>query len=637
MRRILVAAIVLLCAILALGPLTGLSPAPASFTVAASLNFIGWSLCIVFILSSEKLRARAIEISRALALPSAPASLEQMLQRTVRELARRLEVIGLASLEPTVRDSRERSRAVERIITRAFELFEAESAELALKDQDTDVFQSALVIGKPFERGAQEMVENARDEVQLEALPHVIVLPIAFAGTVLGSLRIALPERRAPSEQDRQLAHLVTIAIAVTLLNARYSQQLLRLKAVSEASQRAKTGFLANLSHELRGPLGIILNAGELLADGICGTINDEQRDTLKMIHGNSRHLLELINDVLDYAKVESGKVSVDPVDISLEEVLSDIISVVGREAELKRHTLAYTPLTEPVAIRCDRRHLRQMLINLLTNAIKYTPEGGRIELRTERAPQGRVRILVSDTGVGIDPSDRERVFAPFDRIENAYSIKQVGTGLGLALTRKLAEVNGGAIDFSSTPGHGTVFWLSFPSVAVGPFTEQGAETASGDTVQGKGSRILIFHTRNAECEMLHRYLESVGFSLLTADTREAACEVLRQRTVHLLIVDSHTLDSASDGLIRELREASGNPTLPVVSLSSHAFAFDVERYLRRGIDRALSRPLPLHELARVCRELIDQCPPTQTVVHTNGNETRVSRRVAVRGDEILH
>src|SRR5262249_18421399 len=157
----------------------------------------------------------------------------------------------------------------------------------------------------------------------------------------------------------------------------------------------------------------------------------------------------------LDYAKVESGRITPKKVVVVVNELLQDLAGVIRSQAEAKGHKVVAKPGDEALAISCDRRHLRQMLINLLTNAVKDTPNGGRIEVWAERIAGNRIKIYVKDSGVGIDEKDRYKVFTAFERIENAYSMNQVGTGLGMPLTKRLAEVNNGSIDFDSKPGEG--------------------------------------------------------------------------------------------------------------------------------------------------------------------------------------
>jgi signal transduction histidine kinase len=174
-----------------------------------------------------------------------------------------------------------------------------------------------------------------------------------------------------------------------------------------------------------------------------------------------------LIGDVLDYARIEAGKLAPKKKNISVGEILKDVTNIVRFQADQKHIDVSYIESTEVLAVSVDRKHFRQVLINLLTNAVKYTPDGGKIEVWAERAPSQLIRINVKDSGVGIDPSQRDKVFAPFERLNHSYSRQQAGVGLGLSLAKRLAEINGGSLDFESKLGTGSRFWVLLKSAEV--------------------------------------------------------------------------------------------------------------------------------------------------------------------------
>jgi CheY-like chemotaxis protein/nitrogen-specific signal transduction histidine kinase len=391
----------------------------------------------------------------------------------------------------------------------------------------------------------------------------------------------------------------------LALINAQYTSELMRMKRSSDESLKAKTGFLANLSHEIRAPLGVMMNAVELVLDGICGTVSPDQAETLKMVHSNGEHLLELINDVLDYAKVESGKLFPQKVDINVNDLLRDVSNVVRTQAEAKSHKLICRVDNDVVAISCDRRHARQMLINLLSNAIKYTPDGGVIEVFLERMPGKKVKLHVRDSGVGIDTADRSKVFAAFERLENSYSRNQVGTGLGMSLTKRLAEVNGASIDFASVPGKGSDFWLLFETVEVSSAIVQEVQDQPVIS-RGKDELVLIVEREDGERAMLNRYLTHNGYKTLLAANSMEAIELFRGKKIDLAVIDNNMADGTNDDLIRAIRNLPTGSHVPIVLLTSRAFVFDIEKYLKSGIDRCLIKPVKLGDLGITCRQLID-------------------------------
>lgn len=569
------------------------------------LNATGWIVAAGLYYARKNLLNIAEQAGGELGLDTRSYSIERLVHKILKEVQRKNRSLSIDVVERRVNDKQALSQALEKIVGLAFRLLRAESSELALFDAESGMYHSSFVLGKPFRESAQAMFSGVLEGEEEETSPDVLVQPIAFAGSILGSLRVALPHGQTPSVVDRDIMRILALQSGLAIINAEYTSELVRMKNVSDETVRAKTGFLANLSHEIRGPLGIMLNAVELVLDGLCGDINEDQLDTLKMVRSNGEHLLELINDVLDYAKVESGKITPRPEDILINEVLKDIANVVRSQAEAKQHILRFKEPPEVLAIRCDRRHLRQMLINLLTNAIKYTPNGGEIIITADRIPGQRIKISVQDTGVGIGTRDRHKVFSAFERIENSYSISQLGTGLGMPLTKKLAEVNAGQIDFDSVPGEGSEFWLAFPAISY-QAAHHVSENKEEPEARGRNEAILLLEDDSKECKMMCRYLEHIGFRIIVAADRKHALELLQKGQIELLLVDNQTTENAEQEDVNDFREAARSGFLPIVLLTSRAFAFDIEKYLKNGIDLCLIKPVALKRLGRICRELID-------------------------------
>lgn len=595
-------------------------------SAAVIINFVAWGFFAVQIFRRRKVMQQLAETAQGIGVPVLGGSEAQLLERVLFEMRRKNSSLIFNSLESRIATKDELSRTLERIVALAYRLFHAESCELALFDSKSGVYHSSFVLGKPFRSSAQAMLAGAVESGATgeSSAADVIVEPISFAGTELGTLRVGLRSGTRPSAADREISKLLALQTSLALINSRYNEELLRMKRTAEDSLRAKTGFLANLSHEVRAPLGIMLNAVELVLDGLCGEINSDQRETLKMVHGNGEHLLELMNDVLDYAKVEAGKLQPQPADIDVNDLLRDVCEVVRSQAEAKKHRLAFRSAGRPLVISCDRRHARQMLINLLTNSIKYTPDGGVITVWAEQLDQ-TIRINVRDSGVGIDPEQRDKVFAVFERVENRYSMAQVGTGLGMPLTRRLAEVNGGVIDFSSEPGVGSHFWLAFPSVA-GAAAET-LDSAAAAEVCGNGETVLIVEHDQGERDMTIRYLSHHGFRMLAAANAAEARRLLPTARVALAILDNPAAEEEG-GILSQLRSDPRTAEIPVVMATSRGFVFDIEKYLRAGVDRCLVKPVKLAELGRICHELLVDASAGKTA------EQRRARAGSVAGLE---
>lgn len=609
MKRQIEILLVSICCIIALLPAAPffLSEFPLEIpdVVLVAINASAWFLIVFLLHHRFQLFRQLDEIATSFSIPKSAASLEEIFFHIFDELKRKNDSLSLGVLEKRINNKEELAQSLDRIVSNAYRLLKAESAELALFDREAGSYHSSLVVGRPIRTGAQAMLSGAVEGEEKEPSPDVLVEPVAFSGTVLGSLRVALAKGQIPGSADREIMRICAIQASLAIVNTEYTNELMRLKSNSEETVKAKTGFLANLSHEIRGPLGIILNAVEIVLDGLCGPLNDDQIETLAMVRSNGEHLLELINDVLDYAKIESGKITPHRETILVNALLKDITGVVRTQATAKSHRLSCTEPEDALAISCDRRHIRQMLINLLTNAIKYTPDGGMIKLSAERLPAGKIRISVKDSGIGIPASERHRVFSAFERVNNAYAIQQTGSGLGMPLTRRLAAVNGGSIDFESESGKGSHFWLIFDSV------EYERSEASDDGVEelqieGKGELILLMESKNDERSMFQRYLGQIGFTVLGCSSMNEGLSLLKQNQFSLILLDNRLVDEPEQSTVNSFREAAGSSLLPVVLISSRAFAFDIEKYLKAGIDLCLVKPFPLKRLASICRKLID-------------------------------
>lgn len=496
-----------------------------------------------------------------------------------------ISLLKLTSLKADASTNDDLSSALEKVVHRALKILPAQSAELSLIDQETGQYHSAFSLGVPIHRENK----NFSHDVSLR-----------FADSELGRIRLTL--KRPLSKEEHEYSEILAVQGTVALLLAEYTKELLKVKTISEESLRAKTGFLANLSHEIRGPLGIIMNAVDLVHGGHCGALTQDQKEPLEMVLSNGKHLLSLINDVLDFAKVEAGRLTAQPVVLELKEAVEDVVTLLRSQAHSKKHSLSIGSIPNDAKILCDNRHFRQVFINLLTNAIKYTPEGGNISVSAEIGRGHRAIIHVKDSGVGIREEDRDKVFAPFERLNDGYSSKQLGTGLGLSLTKRLVELNGGNIDFSSISGKGSDFFFSMP------LTDQKiAKPDQGATnlaIKGTGRGVMIAALDQSSTKTITRYLARLGFKLAYGTTVPEIEHILSNEPIEIILVDHPWLAEMGDETIKSIRRSPIGARLPIVLLSNRAFSFDVEEFLKRGIDRCISQPVELHEIAQVIDNL---------------------------------
>jgi signal transduction histidine kinase len=249
---------------------------------------------------------------------------------------------------------------------------------------------------------------------------------------------------------------------ALAIQNARLFGEVEEKTRELEVANRHKSEFLANMSHELRTPLNAVIGFSEVLLERMFGEINAKQEEYLNDILGSGRHLLSLINDILDLSKIEAGRMELELAAFDLPQAIDNALTLVRERATGRAIALRVAVDERLGEFRGDERKIKQVLLNLLSNAIKFTPEGGRVEVRAEPV-DGHVELSVSDTGVGIAPADQEAVFEEFRQVGTDYAKKREGTGLGLALARRFVELHGGRIWVKSAPGEGSTFTFSLP------------------------------------------------------------------------------------------------------------------------------------------------------------------------------
>jgi signal transduction histidine kinase/HAMP domain-containing protein len=293
----------------------------------------------------------------------------------------------------------------------------------------------------------------------------VVVVPLFREGKPFGTILLRRQEVRPFSERELALLRTFGDQAAIALENVRLFREIEDKSRQLEVANKHKSEFLANMSHELRTPLNAIIGFSEVLLEKMFGEINAKQQDYLSDIHSSGRHLLALINDILDLSKIEAGRMELEPSDFDVPTALQNAMTLVRERAQ--RHGIALSLQMDPAVreLRADERKFKQILVNLLSNAVKFTPDGGRVALRARPIERG-LEVSVSDTGIGIAPEDQEKVFEEFRQVGGDYKTKQEGTGLGLALARRFVELHGGVITVQSELGKGATFTFTIPGAA---------------------------------------------------------------------------------------------------------------------------------------------------------------------------
>jgi signal transduction histidine kinase len=308
--------------------------------------------------------------------------------------------------------------------------------------------------------GAYE--SRLRDNLIASGIRALLAVPMVHEGHIVGSLLVSRNEPGEFPTQTIELLRTYASQSALAIQNARLYKELEAKTRQLEAANRHKDEFLASMSHELRTPLNAVIGFSEVLIEKMFGDINAKQEEYLHDILASGRHLLSLINDILDLAKIEAGRMDLDLEDFDVAQAIDNAVVLVRERATRKGLTLDTRLDRELGSLRGDQRKVKQVLLNLLSNAVKFTPEGGRIEVRAQRL-DGQMEVSVTDTGIGIAAEDLEAVFEEFRQVGTDYAKKHEGTGLGLTLSRKFVELHGGRIWVKSQPGQGSTFAFTLP------------------------------------------------------------------------------------------------------------------------------------------------------------------------------
>jgi PAS domain S-box-containing protein len=393
-----------------------------------------------------------------------------------------------------------------------------------------------------------------------------------------------------------------------------------QLAMEANSANKAKSQFLANMSHELRTPLNSILGMTEGLLESIHGNFNDKQRTALKVVEKSGNHLLELINDILDMAKIDAGGLSLDVTRLVPGQLVDACLTIVRPIAAKKCISLQTVVQPSIPPIMADERRIRQVILNLLSNAIKFTPDYGRVKLSVsadfESSERGTVVIEIADNGIGINEADKKRIFEPFVQLENELSRQHEGTGLGLALVRRIVELHGGTIEVESTLHIGTKFTLSLPmEVAPGSLLQAYPEdpVARNDANpievgnRPTKSRILYVEDNEANIATLGSYLEAHGYELCVARHGTEALDLYQSSPPDLILSDIQLPGMSGYEIIGKIREIESiqDRHTPIIAVTAFAMPEDRDRCLQVGADDYMSKPLQLRLLVNRIQELL--------------------------------
>ena len=594
------------------------------------------------------------------------------------ELARKVEQLeALRQVGEAVSSSLDLEEVLAAIVTQAVHLSEADGGSLLEFDDDDQEFRVRTAYGTSPDlldrlrrtqiklhgtlvgRAAVEGCPVQAPDLELAALdPHlrclrddgwrsVVAAPMLREGRIVGAL---VARRTTPggfSEETCDLLQTFASQSALAILNARLFRQLEHKSAELEVASRHKSEFLASMSHELRTPLNAVIGFSEVLLERMFGELNQRQEEYLRDIWSSGKHLLELLNDILDLSKVEAGRMDLEPSVFSVREALEYGLAMM-RERATRRGVALTLQLAPGVGVsRRTSCASNRCVLNLLSNAVKFTPRGGRVIVRGARHGD-EIWVTVSDTGVGVAPEDRERIFESFQQGARSAS-RQEGTGLGLTLSKRIVELFGGRMWLESTIGTGSTFGFSVPVGAAGTGDVSAGDLVAVDTDDGgsgvepdhggyaldenaderaglgvEAPVVVVIEDDPRSLELVTLYLEGAGLHVVGVREGREGLETVRRLRPAVVVLDIRIPGLDGWDVLASLKRDPRTASIPVIVVSivderGRGFALGAAEYLVKPVSRddvlaALKRTGLLSGTARTLL-VVDDDPAVRELV----------------------
>jgi PAS domain S-box-containing protein len=469
----------------------------------------------------------------------------------------------------------------------------------------------APITGRTFEELTRASIAAGTHDLGDEPAETFYARRLAYHRNPSGVLDLRTREGRSIRVTERKTAdHGTVTMIADITEDVQRAEELRQAREQAEAASEAKSEFLSSMSHELRTPLNAILGFAQLLERDRKQPLSERQVERLSHVLRGGEHLLRLIDDVLDLSRIEAGRISVSSEPVEIAEVLAEVVHTLESMASRARIQIV-APAVPPGTPRviADRTRLAQILMNLGSNAIKYGKADGHLAFRTEYGP-GSVRITVIDDGIGIPEDKRDKIFEPFQRAgQEAGPIE--GTGIGLTISKRLAEIMRGSVGFRSKVGQGSEFWIELPA-----HHEQAAEdrrateraAVASPLAAGERRHTIVYVEDNPSNIAFMRELveELPSVELLTAPTAEIGLELIRGRRPKVVIMDINLPGMSGFEAVKRLREWPETRDIPVIGLSAAALVRDTARAKDAGFYRYLTKPVKVDELTETLERLLE-------------------------------
>jgi signal transduction histidine kinase/CheY-like chemotaxis protein len=506
------------------------------------------------------------------------------------------ELRALGEISQAVSSSLDLDEVLTTIMTRAVQLSDAEGGSIFEYDQATRLFHLRTCFGTEPElvtalratrihldetflgrAAASGEPRSAPDLSRAGSDPHIeqlaragwrsmLVVPLRWEQEIIGALVVRRRVAGAFPTRSAELLETLASQSAVAIHNARVFRQLEDKSRQLEVASRHKSEFLASMSHELRTPLNAVIGFSDVLLERMFGDLNMRQDEYLRDIRDSGQHLLELINEILDLSKVEAGRMELDPAHVALSPVLEHGLAMVRERAERTGISLELT--TDPAldTVWADELKLKQVVLNLLTNAVKFTEAGGSVTVSARR--NGDVaEVTVRDTGVGIADEHRERIFEAFQRGGRGVRTSTEGTGLGLTLSRRIVELHGGRLWMESEVGKGSLFSFSLPLAPVAAPAPSPPATAAA--VPGDGRRtVVVIDDDPLDLDLLEARLAPEGYTVVRAASGEEGVRLVRHEQPRVVVLDLAMPDMDGFEVAERLRADPETVNVPIIVLT---------------------------------------------------------------------